>query len=90
MRTSLNEIQRIEDHLFRQLKGDEELLFQVNLILDRKLDENVKFQQKSYHLVRQYGRKRLKEELEVVHQKLFSEDEHRSFRQKVLSLFSTK
>lgn len=90
MRTSLNEIQLTEEHLMQRLHGDEEFLFQAKLILNRKLAENVQFQSKSYHLVREYGRKRLKEELEAVHQKLFSEDEYRSFRQKVLSLFGTK
>ena len=90
MRTSLNEIRLVEEHLTQQLPGDEECVFQANLILDNELAENVQFQKKAYQMIRQYGRKRLKEDLELAYQRLFTEEKHQGFRQKVLRLFNSK
>jgi len=88
MRTSLNEIKQIEDHLFNQADPQDTVLFEAKLILDSGLQENVTWQQKTYTLVKQYGRKKLKAELEAVHQQLFALKEHRSFAQKIRALFS--
>ncbi|WP_423148242.1 hypothetical protein [Rubrolithibacter danxiaensis] len=88
MRTSLNEIQHIENHLFGQLSGEEELLFQANLLINTTLEENKQAQQKSYQLINAFGRKQLKQELEGVHLKLFSEKRYKHFRQKILALFN--
>jgi hypothetical protein len=38
-------------------------------------------------LVQQYGRKKLKAEIESVHQQLFGEPLHQTFRQKIMHLF---
>ena len=83
MRTSLNEIREIEEHLLKQHSPEEDLLFQARLILYPSLKEKVLWQQKVYELVRAYGRKKLREEIEEVHQKLFSAPEHKSFREKI-------
>lgn len=88
MRTSLNEIKQIEDHLFNQADPQDSVLFEAKLILDSRLYENVTWQQKTYTLVKQYGRKKLKAELEAVHQQLFTHQEHQSFAQKILALFN--
>lgn len=88
MRTSLNEIKAIEQHLLQEAPPEDTLLFEANLILDPELKEKMQWQQKTYQVVHVYGRKQLKAEIELVHQKLFTEAKHRGFRQKVLSLFS--
>lgn len=87
MRTSLNEIKQIEDHLFSEADPQESVLFEVKLILDPHLAGNVKWQQQTYALIKQYGRKAIKAELEAVHQQLFTEHKHRSFAQKIRALF---
>jgi len=87
MRTSLNEIKQIEGHLFNQAAVDDALLFDAMLILDRDMSYKVTLQKKVYQLVRQYGRKKLKAEVESVHQQLFSEARHKTFRQKIMRLF---
>lgn len=87
MRTSLNKILQIESHLFKQLSGEDEMLFQANLLLDKDLQKDVYFQQRTYQLVKEYGRKQIIEEIESVHRKLFSASEHRNFRRKILRLF---
>ncbi|KAA8486811.1 hypothetical protein BDE36_1057 [Arcticibacter tournemirensis] len=88
MRTSLNEIEYIERHLEGTLNGEEELLFQVNAILNKELAANVQWQQKTLQLVHAYGREQLKQEIHAVHQKLFTQREHLSFRQKILAFFA--
>lgn len=87
MRTSLNEIQHIENYLQGKLNGQEEVLFRAKLLLNSSLAENKQAQQKSYQLIRAYGRKQLKQEIEIVHQKLFMQAEHKSFRQKIRGIF---
>lgn len=88
MRTSLNEIKAIEQHLLRQQQPEDTLLFEAHIILDPELKEKIKGQQQVYQLVQAYGRKQLRAEIESVHQQLFTQARHRSFRQKVLGLFT--
>lgn len=90
MRTSLSEIKNIEDHLFERMGEEEKLLFDARLILDDSLREKVRWQQKTYGLIQQYGRKKLKSELETIHRKLFRMQEYSGFQQKIFKLFSNK
>ena len=87
MRTSLNEIKQIDDHLFSRGTTEEALLFDAMLLFDPGLSYRVLWQKKAYVLVQQYSRKKLKAEIESVHKQLFSEPVHQSFRQKILNLF---
>ena len=87
MRTSLNEIEQIEKYLLGGLKSEDRLLFQAELLLNPQKAENVYWQQKTYQLIQAYGRKQLKQEIEAVHQKLFTQPARQNFRQKVLALF---
>jgi len=83
----LNEIEQIEKHLLGGLSSEDKLLSQAELLLNPQKEENVYWQQKTYTLVRAYGRKQLKQEIEAVHQKLFTKPAHQRFRQKILALF---
>jgi hypothetical protein len=87
MRTSLNEIKEIEDHLFKYNHPANVLLFEARLILDADLRQNAALQQSAYQTVQQYGRKNLKAEIEAVHQKLMNEPQHTGFMQKLIRLF---
>jgi hypothetical protein len=88
MRTLLNEIKLIDGHIFNRGGHEDALLFDAMLLLDPCLPEKILWQKKTHAMVRQYGQKKLKAEIEAVHQKLFNEPLHYSFRQKILSLFS--
>ncbi len=88
MRTSLHEIKVIEQHLLQREPPEEALIFEARMLLDAELKEKVKWQNKTYALVQSYGRKQLKAEIDAVHQQLFTTTKHRSFRQKMLSLFT--
>jgi len=86
MRTSLNEIKAIEDQLFNYSPPDEALLFDVKLILNAPLRDKVSLQQAAYQTIRQYSRKQLKAELEIVHRNLLQKPT--GFMQKLMRLFS--
>jgi len=88
MRTSLNEIKLIDDHIFNKNTPEDALVFDAMLILNPGLSTQIMWQKKTHALVRQYGRKKLKTEIEMVHQRLFTEPVNQTFRQKILSLFS--
>ena len=87
MRTSLNEIKLIDEHLFNTGSTEDRLLFDVMLILNPSLPEQVMWQKNTHAIVQQYSRKKLKAEIETVHQKLFNNSQHTSFRQKIMSFF---
>jgi hypothetical protein len=90
MRTSLLETEQIESHLMRRSEPGDALVFEARLLLDPELKDKMHWQQKTYSIIRQYGREELKREIENVHQKLFHEEQHQSFRQKIMRLFSKK
>jgi len=90
MRTSLNEIKLIDGHLFNEGTHEDALLFDAMLIINPGLSNQIMWQKKTHAVVQQYGRKKLRAEIEEVHRQLFCEATHRSFRQKILSLFSKK
>lgn len=90
MRTSLTEIQQTEAYLLHQTTQGERLLFEARLVIQPELRDNMHLQQETYRLVKQYGRKKIREEIEAVHRKLFSEPQHKSFREKIAALFSAR
>lgn len=90
MRTSLNDIQQIDDYLLQYASKTDRALFESRLILQPALQENLLWQQKTYDIIKQHSRRRLKAEIETVHQHLFTEPEHISFRRKILEIFSKK
>lgn len=87
MRTSLNKILAIENHLLQNALPGDRLVFEANMIIDPTLKGNVVAQQQTYGLIKAYGRKQLKFELEAVHQKLFNDPVHLSFAQKIRRIF---
>lgn len=87
MRTSLNETQLIDGHLFNGLSGEDSALFNAMLIVDPGLSERVGWQKMTHEIITQYSHKKLKAEIEVVHQKLFTEEKYTSFHQRILKLF---
>lgn len=90
MRISLIETEQIEAHLLHLSGPGDALVFEARLLLDPELKDKMHWQQKTYHIVRQYGRQQLRQEIEAVHQQLFSRPEHAGFRQKIMRLFKKK
>jgi hypothetical protein len=88
MRTSLNDIQQIDDYLLKYAGEADMLVFEARLILQPALRENLLWQQRTYDIIRQYSRRQLKAEIAAVHQQLFTESEHIPFRRKIMAFFS--
>ncbi|MDQ0964713.1 hypothetical protein QFZ20_000116 [Flavobacterium sp. W4I14] len=88
MKTSLNELRLIEHYLLSDNKDGESFLFEAKTVLQPELKRQVYWQNKTYQMVRDYGRKQLKNEIDNIHETLFNTDAHQSFRQKVKRLFS--
>jgi len=87
MKTLWNETRQIERHLTGKTDAGNALLFEAQLILDPDLGDKVMWQRKTYAIIQDYSRMQLKNEIDAVHQKLFTTDEHISFRQKIRRLF---
>lgn len=87
MRTSLNKLQEIEAFVLRTGHASDALLFEARMIVTPELTAEVALQKDTYAVINQYGRRKLKAELELVHQQLFTQTKYQRFRQKVLALF---
>jgi hypothetical protein len=87
MKTSLAETKSIEAYLNNKLSAEERILFEAKLLIDLQLAENLYWQQHTYILLKRYNREQLKNELEEIHQQLFTQERHKSFRQRILSFF---
>jgi hypothetical protein len=90
MRTSLNDIRQTENYLHRTLSPEESLLFEARLLSDPVLRLNVYVQQKVYSLLRLYHRKKTKEALEEVHQRIFHDPAKADLQQQIAQLFKHK
>jgi hypothetical protein len=87
MRTSLNNLQEIEGFLLKRLAPPEALVFEARMIVDHDLVQQVNLQKETYAAIQQYGRRKLKVELETVHQTLFTLPKHQRFRERIMALF---
>ena len=87
MRTSLNKIKLIEGHIFNCNPPQDALLFDALLIIDPAFAEQISLQKNAHKTILHYGRKRIRAEIDSVHEQLFYKPEHRSFRQRILELF---
>lgn len=87
MMTSWNETKQIEAHLLGTADAGDTLVFEARLLLDNELEDKVRWQQKAYGTIQQYGRRQLKKEIEIVHHLLFTQPQHQSFSQKIRQLF---
>jgi hypothetical protein len=90
MRTSLNNIKLVDDYIFNTASIEDALVFDAMLIINPVLNEQVIWQKRTHKIVQLYSRKKLKAEIELVHQHLFNTSGHQTFRQKILGFFNTK
>ncbi len=90
MTTLWRETQQIEAHLLDTADTGNALLFEARMLLDDNLADKVRWQERTYNMVRQYGRQQLKTEIEEVHQQLFERPQHQGFAQRIRALFSKK
>jgi hypothetical protein len=85
MKTSLNEIKQIDDHITGQLSDGEKLVIDARMIIDPVLRFNINLQQKLYALIKAYSRRTMRSEVANVQDKLFQDTK---FRNEILTIFS--
>lgn len=88
MRTSLNDIKKAEDLLSGKLSAPEAVLMQARLLIDPVLRMNVEFQRRAYALITLYGRRKVKAEIEDVHDRIFQDPARAAYREEIAQLFS--
>jgi len=87
MKTSLNEIRQTENFLSGKLSGEESFVYEALMLINPLLKLNTHLQKKIYSLVKMYGRKKTKEEIEIIHQNLFNHPDQIRFQQNIHHLF---
>jgi hypothetical protein len=88
MRTSLNNISETERYLTGKLTAEEALQFTVKLLVNPLQRTDVAIQDKIYLLIRFFGRKKLRSELEAIHDKTFSGTDGHQLQSEMEKLFS--
>lgn len=83
----MSDIRLIDTYLLKQMAPEEHLLMDAKLLLDQELRNTCEWQSYTYALVKLHARQALKQELEAVHEKLFSEKKFESFREKIKRIF---
>lgn len=83
----MNETQQLEAYLNGKMSPENKLIMEAQLLLNEHLKEKLLWQEKTYSLIKEHGRRQLKHELEKVHHRLFSENKFKSFRKKIESIF---
>jgi len=87
MRTSLNNIKTIDEYLLGNMAPGDALLFDANMLLNNDLISDMEHQQNTYAVIRQYGRKKIKEEIVAVQKILATAPQHRGFMHRIANLF---
>jgi hypothetical protein len=87
MRTSLNEIKNIELYLHGNISVDDKRAFEARMQHNQPFSINVFLQRKLYRLLPFYKRRRIKEQAEQLHHRLFHHPEHSAFRESIFQLF---
>lgn len=87
MKTSSNNTYLIEQYLEGKMSPLDKLMFETKMLVNRDLRKDLYFQQKTYHLIKMYHRKKVREDLELLHQHIFSDPTKIKFQQRILNIF---
>jgi hypothetical protein len=90
MRISLNNIREIERYIEGTMDRNDAVLFEERMRSDSLLRLNVSLQEKVLAIIRMYHRKRLKMELEEVHERIFNDPGKVTFKERVMEIFRNK
>jgi len=90
MRTSLVEIEQIEDWLLKKGDIQDRLVTEGKILSNPALEVKAQWQMKSYDLIREYGRKKLLQEIKDVENSLFKSSRYKSFQIRIRSIFKTQ
>lgn len=84
---SQNNTRLIEKYLYGMLSPIDKLIFEARLAVNLNLRRELYYQKRTYKLIKIYHRERLKEEMEALHQKIFSDLDKINFQQNIYQIF---
>lgn len=87
MRTSLIEIEQIEDFLLKRGEVEDRLVTEAKILSNPELKELTHWQVKSYDLIQQYGREKLRLEIKAAEYRIFHASKYKSFQSRIQSIF---
>jgi hypothetical protein len=87
MRTSLNNIKRIESFIDGKMSIGDALVFQAKLLLDSDLRQQFRLQKRTASIINLYGRKKLREEIENIHHDIFNSKSDHFLKNRIRELF---
>lgn len=88
MRKSLQETEQLENYLLNRMEEQEGSGFRIHLLLNSGLQEVMDLQREAYNQISLYGRKKLKEELQEIQERLIRQPEKKAFWTKIKTLFT--
>lgn len=88
MRKSLNETEQLENYLLNRMNEQEDNDLRIRLLLNPGLQEAAALQKNAYEQIRLFGRKKLKEELQEIQERLIRQPEKRAFWTRLKALFT--
>jgi hypothetical protein len=84
----MSETEHIDAYLNKSLLPADQLLMEAKLLLDHELRSKVLWQQRTYELIREHGRKSLRKDIESAQTRVFTENRFSVFRQIIHNLFN--
>ncbi len=87
MSNSLTDIRRAERYVTGKMAEEDSLVFEARMLVDPTLRANVHFLQKTFALLKLYNRRKLKQEAEAIHQRLFNDPHKQDYRDHIFQLF---
>ncbi len=87
MKTLWNKTSLIEKYIQGELSAGNRFLFESRLLMDPGLRKDLWLQRQVLRMVRLYHRKKMKEELEAISVRLFSDPVKKKFQDTVYQLF---
>ena len=90
MMTSWKKTKQLDDYLQQQMRPEEALLLEAQLVLEPELRDALGWQRRTHVLVRAYGRQQLRREIQLAQQKVFHQPKYHLFQQAIHRLFSKR
>lgn len=90
MATSLSNTESIDSYLLNKLDPAERLVVEARILTDPNFARRVESQQTIHGIARYFGRRKLRRQLESIHQALRTNPMKQSFRRSITQLFETK
>jgi hypothetical protein len=89
MKTSSTDLSRTEKFLRGELRTPDALVYEANLLIDEDMRKKTFYHRMVHSLVRAYHRKKLKAEVQDVHNQLFNDPAKAHVWREVIKLFKS-